>query len=65
MSTFGVNAAHWFLVGLIFNPKDGGGMFLQNVSSHTDYTTLCPRMTIFISYSGTGKKVKLSLNLTN
>jgi hypothetical protein len=25
---------------LIFNPEDGGDMFLQNVGSHTDYMVL-------------------------
>jgi hypothetical protein len=32
-----------FLLGLIFDPEDGGDTFLRNVSSHTDYTALYPR----------------------
>jgi hypothetical protein len=33
----------WFLAWLIFDPEDGGYMFLQNVSSYMNYTVLYPR----------------------
>jgi hypothetical protein len=36
-------AARWFLTLLIFSREDGGDMlFLRNMGSHTDYTTLHP-----------------------
>jgi hypothetical protein len=35
-------ASYWFL-GLLFNPEDGGVMFLRNVGGlSTDYTVLYP-----------------------
>jgi hypothetical protein len=29
-------AARWFLARMIFDPEDGGDMFLRNVGSYTD-----------------------------
>jgi hypothetical protein len=31
------SATHWFLTRLIFDPEDGGDVFLRNVGSHTDH----------------------------
>jgi hypothetical protein len=36
-------AAHWGLARLDFYPEDGGDIFLRNIGSHTEYTTLYPR----------------------
>jgi hypothetical protein len=35
--------ARWFLARLIFDPEDGGDIFLRNVGSYTDYTVLYNR----------------------
>jgi hypothetical protein len=35
--------SRWFLAQLIFDPEDGGDMFLENISSYTDYAVLNPR----------------------
>jgi hypothetical protein len=32
-----------FLLGLFFDPENGGGMFLRNVGFSPDYTELQPR----------------------
>jgi hypothetical protein len=36
-------AISWFLVQLIFNPEDGGDLFLQNIGSHMNHVALYPR----------------------
>jgi hypothetical protein len=33
-------ASTGFLIGLFFNPVDGGNMFLQNIGPHLNYITL-------------------------
>jgi hypothetical protein len=39
-----------FLLGLLFNPEDGGDMFLPDVGwLSTDYTALYPRRQLFIT----------------
>jgi hypothetical protein len=37
-NTAGHLLARWCLPRLIFDPDDGGGTFLRNVGSYTDYT---------------------------
>jgi hypothetical protein len=37
-----------FLLGLFFDPEDGGNMFIQNVGSlSTDYSVISKKMEIF------------------
>jgi hypothetical protein len=45
LNTFACCVLHdGFFFGLLFNPEDGGYMFLRNVGWHyVDYRTLCPR----------------------
>jgi hypothetical protein len=51
----------WFLARLIFNPEDGGDMFLRNISSYMDYMALYPRIwKMFIITSLLGPNFLLS-----
>jgi hypothetical protein len=33
-------AVRWYLARLIFEPEDGGNIFIRNIGSRTDYTVL-------------------------